>query len=121
MKEQNVSGLGSDAVLPEQFFDTLRRSERMQPEKALFVAILQDAIHSYRKHASARDRVGKERFQEVESWIMQTEEDWIFSFQNVCELLGLDPEYLRRGLEKWRAKTLAQEKGRRRHERKQAA
>jgi hypothetical protein len=26
--------------------------------------------------------------------------DWIFTFDNVCELLGLDPEYLREQLKK---------------------
>jgi len=39
-----------------------------------------------------------ERFREVEEWITHEGNEWIFSFDNVCEFLGLDPEYLRRGL-----------------------
>lgn len=62
------------------------------------LTLLEDAIHNYRKYRSARDRVGKERFQDAEAWIMESETEWIFSFENVCELLGLDPAYLRRGL-----------------------
>jgi hypothetical protein len=48
--------------------------------------------------ARARDREGKERFREAEEWIMNSANDWIFCFNNVCELLGLDPEYVRSGL-----------------------
>ena len=44
------------------------------------------------------DADGKKRFREAEEWIMRGGNDWIFSFDNVCELLGLDPEYVRRGL-----------------------
>ena len=25
-------------------------------------------------------------------------DDWIFSFNNICEILGLDPDYIRRRL-----------------------
>ncbi|HEU4341607.1 MAG TPA: hypothetical protein VFU31_08560 [Candidatus Binatia bacterium] len=110
MKAKIAGLLGSDAVLPEQFFDTMRRTEHFEPEKNLLLAILEDAIHNYRKYSLAHDRVGRERFAEAEHWIMHAEDDWIFSFVNVCELLGLDPEHLRRGLRDWRAKMMEQEK-----------
>lgn len=98
MKE-NVQGLlGSDSVAAHQYFDTFRRSEHLESEQALLLAILDDAIHCFRKYRAAKDRLGRERFQEAEAWIMRQGNDWIFSFDNVCELLGLDPEYLRRGL-----------------------
>jgi hypothetical protein len=29
---------------------------------------------------------------------MKAREDWIFSFNSICELLGLDPDYIRRRL-----------------------
>jgi hypothetical protein len=45
-------------------------------------------------------------FEEAQSWINATEEqDWIFSFTNVCETLGLDPSFLRRGLNRWSSVT----------------
>jgi hypothetical protein len=110
MKEGILGHLGSDGVLPQQFFDTFRRSQRLEPEKALLLAILEDAIHGYQKYVWARDAADKERFQEAESWIMRSGDDWIFSFENVCELLGLDPEYLRRGLLEWREQNGAQSK-----------
>ena len=122
MKETIVSILRSDTVLPEQFFDTMRRREHLEPEKALLLAILQDAIDSFLKYRGARDKVGKERFHEAKQWILETGNDWIFSFDNVCELLGIDPQFLRRGLLASMEKTLPDGKVRRRKElRRQAA
>lgn len=122
MKEKILALLGSEAAVAEQFFDTLRRSEHLEPEKALLLAILQDAIDGFQKYSLAHDRLGKQRFHEAEQWIMESGDDWIFSFNNVCELLGLDPEYLRRGLQKWKDKAAEQEKQHRhRGVRRQAA
>jgi len=92
---QYMMGDGSDA---QHYLDTFRRSEYYEPEKALIVAILEDAIHDYQKYRRARDAAGKEQFREAEEWIMHRGKEWIFSFDNVCEFLGLDPECVRRGL-----------------------
>jgi hypothetical protein len=42
------------------------------------------------------------RFAEAEAWILETDSEWIFSFINCCEVLGIDPDYLRRGLLPWK-------------------
>jgi hypothetical protein len=88
--------------------DTFRRGEHLDPEKSLLAAILEDAVGEYRKYSRAHDPDGKKRFREVEEWIISAGNDWIFSFDNVCDLLGLDPEYVRRGLRETRS-TLAEE------------
>lgn len=98
MTETILNLTGVDASLTQQYADTFRRSEHLEPEKALLVAILVDAIHEYHKYSRAPDRAGKDRFREAEAWIMESGNDWIFSFDNVCELLGLDPQYVRRGV-----------------------
>jgi hypothetical protein len=98
MAENIIEVSSGDSSMTEQYLDTFRRSEHLQPERALVAAVLEDAIHEYRKFSRARDREGQERFHEAEEWIMQSGNGWIFSFDNVCELLGLDPEYVRRGL-----------------------
>ena len=112
MKETILSYFGSDAVTPEQFLDTFRRNEYLEPEKALLLAVLEDAINCFQKYMETEDRSGKERFAEAEEWIMRGGNDWLFSFDNICELLGLDPQYLRRGLREWQARAATQEKGR---------
>lgn len=110
MKESILSLSGSDAVAPEQFADTFRCSEHLEPEKDLLLALLEDAIGCFQKYHSTQDRIGKERFHEAEEWIMQTGDEWILSFENICLLLGLDAEYLRRGLRQWSAKMAQQKK-----------
>ena len=37
-------------------------------------------------------------FNEAEDWIMEQDNDWMFSFVSICEILRLNPEYVRRGL-----------------------
>jgi hypothetical protein len=121
MEEKHFGALVSDTVISEQFFATFR-STHLEPEKALLLAILEDAVHCLEKYKAAKDRAGRERFRDAENWIMEPGNEWIFSFDNVCELLGLDPQYVRQRLQKQRAKTLELETRRRRHgSRRQAA
>lgn len=114
MSETNFVFTGNDTTLRDQYFATFRRGEHLEPEKALLLAILEDAIHCYRKYRAARDRAGRERFREAEEWIMEKGDDWLFSFRNVCELLGLDPQYIRRGVRELNADPTASERAHRR-------
>jgi hypothetical protein len=84
-----------NTLVGQQYLDTFRRSEHFEPEKSLLAAILEDAVQEYRKYSRAYDANGKSRFREVEEWFMGRDNEWVFSFENVCELLGLDPEYVR--------------------------
>jgi hypothetical protein len=114
MSETNFVFTGNDTTLGDQYFATFRRGEHLEPEKALLLAILEDAIHCYRKYRAARDRAGRERFREAEQWIMEKGDDWLFSFENVCELLGLDPQFIRRGVRELNANPTASERAHRR-------
>jgi len=110
MAEDTFTMIGDDSLMTQQYADTFRRSEHLDPEKALVAAILNDAIQEYRKYSGGQDRNGKKRFREAEEWIMHDGNDWIFSFDNVCHFLGLDPDYVRRGLRIRKGKA-EQEKG----------
>lgn len=121
MKENVFSLLGSDVLASEQFAETFRRREYLEPEKALLLAVLEDAVDCFLEYHAAEDRIGKARFQEAEEWIMQSGDAWFFSYENVCQLLGLNPEYLRRGLRQWSAKKIHREKASRHGLRRHAA
>jgi hypothetical protein len=77
-----------DTAVTEQFLDTMRGSHHLTPERDLVIAILEDAIYSYRKYRWARDPEGRGNFREAEEWIMEGSNDWIFSFNSICEILG---------------------------------
>lgn len=115
MDERLLAMIGNDTGAQQRYLDTFRRSEHLEPEKALLLAILEDAIHCYRKFASARNRAGREQFREAEAWLMGGDDGWVFAFDNVCELLGLDPEYVRRGLRQSALRPAAENSDRPRH------
>ena len=90
----------------EASLGTFRRKLHLEPEKKLMLAVLEDAIACFQKYAFTRDRKRKQLFQEAEYWVQDTNSDWPFSFANVCETLGFDPDYLRQGLGQWKAAKL---------------
>jgi hypothetical protein len=108
MEERVTSLFQPDTLLPEQYLDTFRRKLHLEPEKKLMLAVLEDAIACYQKHLFARDGKGKALFLEAEAWVEQKSGEGVFSFDSVCEILGLDPEYLRRGIREWKTRALAQ-------------
>jgi hypothetical protein len=93
-----------DVLLPTQFFDRIRRRSEHDGERRLMVAVLEDAVDVYRKKCTARDRRSRELFEEAEAWIESTDRTWLFSFENICDVLGIDADYLRRGLRAWKAR-----------------
>lgn len=62
------------------------------------IAVLEDAVDVYRKQHGAQDPRGRVLFQEAEEWIENTDATWLFSFENICHVLDLDSDYIRRGL-----------------------
>ncbi len=91
-----------DTLLTEQYLETTRRKTHLEPEKSLVLAILDDAVACFQKYVSAQRPKEKALFQEVEEWFIEKESDWFFSFENICESLGLDPNYLCKGLVQWK-------------------
>ena len=81
-----------DAFLPEQYFDRLSSRTTDTPEKRLMFAILVDAVIQLQRRST-------QVALEAERWIRgEDEEEPLFSFQDVCDALGIEAEYLARGL-----------------------
>ena len=91
-----------DTLLSYDYFESFRRTEPLEPEKQLMEAMLADAINIYRLYAFADSSEKKKRFWEARRWLWSDDWRWPFSYRNVCEVLGLDPGYLRRGLMRWK-------------------
>ena len=106
--EEKISSLFEpDTLLPAQYLENLRRKTLLEPEKRLMLAVLEDAINCFQVNVTAQSGRRKKLFNEAEDWIMEHDNDWIFSFVSVCELLQFNPEYVRRGLLRWKEKKLA--------------
>lgn len=68
------------------------------PERALMSALLFDGVQSYMSYVCATSEEVKAKYREAYTWVTRAEKEYVFSFENVCEGLGLDPEFLRLGL-----------------------
>jgi hypothetical protein len=88
-------------MLPAQYFAILRKSAPQGPEYHLVLAMLQDAVECVQKYRFAIDPNGRELYREAHDWIASDDRKWPFSFENVCGILKLDPDYLRQGLFRW--------------------
>jgi hypothetical protein len=107
LKETIFSLFEPDVLLPVQYFDLLTRKAPIEPEIRLMWAVLEDAVGRYRRYCADPDSKSKGEFGEVESWIFDPDGDWFFSFENICEILEIGPQYLRSGLLALREKLLA--------------
>ncbi|HEY7714736.1 MAG TPA: hypothetical protein VIE90_09520 [Candidatus Binatia bacterium] len=93
-----------DVLAPDQFHAILKSSHLANPERRLMAAILEDAVACLSTDPRRCGRRQRECYAEAYSWVNAGDSEvWIFSFANVCETLGIDPGYLRRGLNHWTA------------------
>ena len=108
VEEKIASLFQPDTLLPAQYLETFRRKAPLEPERRLMLAVLEDAIACFQKYIFARDSRRRVLFREAEEWIVEEGSDWLFSFENICEVLGFDPQYVREGLIRWKEEKLAE-------------
>lgn len=109
VEEKVASLFQPDILLPAQYLDTFRRKANLEPERELMLAVLEDAIWCFQKYIFfARDSKRRGLFCDAQEWIFEENSDWPFSFENICELLGFSPQYVRQGLVRWKEKKLAE-------------
>ena len=85
-------------ILAAEDFARIHRSRPLSPERELMAAVLEEALADYQRCWKARDKKAMERFADAQAWILESDSEWIFSFVNCCEALGIEPGYLRQGL-----------------------
>jgi hypothetical protein len=98
-----------DTLLSHQYFATFRRRQ-LEPEKKLMLAVLEDAVACFQRFVFAEKRKQRTLFNEAEDWIRSENSDHVFSFENICAALRFNPAYVRKGLLRWKTRTLAERK-----------
>jgi hypothetical protein len=91
-----------DGGIISQYWETVKRRESSEPEKELMLAVLKDAIETYKKNL-CRDTP---LLRDTERWFFETDNDGLFSFEMVCAILGLSAERIRAEIAGWKAKGL---------------
>lgn len=87
--------LEPDIFLPSQFYGSGGLSRKLEGEKRLMIAILKDAVECLEKFRDARNANSRIQYQNAIEWVEDTGTEWLFSFTNICDLLGFDPHYMR--------------------------
>ena len=88
-----------DVLAPDQYLEIFTRSNNLEPEQELMLAILTDAIECILKYCEEPIPIRAKLFSEAHEWLFNQDENGPFSFLNVCEILNFDPSYLRRGIQ----------------------
>jgi hypothetical protein len=95
-----------DTLLPIQYFEAMRRKHLLEGEKRLILSVLEDAIECFMKCMDSATNKGQRLYREADEWIALEDKHWVFSFDNVCDMLDINPEYMRRGLRDWKQRRL---------------
>jgi len=86
---------------------SIRRDEEPhgEPHRQLMAAVLRTAMDDYRGSANwpaagRRTHTTAQGIRKAIAYVTSEDRTWPFSFENLCEALGLDADCLRRGLRK---------------------
>lgn len=99
------ASLAPECLLPTQLAPE-RRELAARGERALMLAILEDAIRCFQEHRHGRRAEPRRLAREAEAWIRSRSER-PFSFVGICEALDLPADALRRVLLSWRGRPAA--------------
>jgi hypothetical protein len=89
--------LKMDTILPEQFF-SLREQCGWSGEQRLMAAILVDALAVYCRTAGPGTADAGRVLRQTQNWLNSNDRKSTCSFLRVCEVLGLEPDAVRRHL-----------------------
>jgi len=86
----------------DEIIERLSKKDVREGEEKLMLAVLASAVEYFQKYVLSKDQKGRKLFQEAEEWFLEKDSDQLFSFEYICETLGLHPDYLRQGLRSWK-------------------
>lgn len=69
--------------------------------RRLMWAILKDTLRCYQSHFDCVGVHSQRLFRDASKWIHSDDLTWVFSFENICLVLGIDGERLRTELARW--------------------
>ena len=76
----------------------LRRigQHRIEPQRRLMAAVLQTVLDDVR--GPSRRAAGRHAHEQARAYVASTDRSWPFSFENVCEAIGIDADRMREQL-----------------------
>lgn len=89
----DLSGLDADTGV--RYEAVHRRAEPAMGERRLLLAVLEDGIRTLLKNAQASRGRALNLQREARSWLTADASGGVFTFANICDVLGIDPQRLR--------------------------
>jgi hypothetical protein len=96
--EVDTTSCDTSGILPSQVSAGVRWDGDTSGPRALMLAVLVDAVQCIEQGRRRRRFHAQRLAAEAETWVRSDRGDWPFAFVNVCEVLGLDPDALRKRL-----------------------
>lgn len=107
VEEKVYSLFQPDILIPGQFLATTKSKTQRDPEQRLMLAVLEDAVWCFQSGLRAKDKKKQDLSREAEEWLMEEDSQWLFSFNEICDLLGLEAKYIRKRLVVWKQESLS--------------
>lgn len=102
-QQQEWTERQSDALKPllveQAWGGNALESMRWNSEYRLMLAVLQDAVLCWFRYCRPRSAQERRMFEEIQSWFWDSDQEWLYSFENICEHLDLEASAIRRGLQ----------------------
>src|SRR5437867_3487104 len=93
-------------LLPTQYIQQAG-ARLVEPRKRLMMAVLMSAVSDCQQRMEARAGAGsssaRRAILEAHAYVASTDRSWPFSFENLCEAVGLNAAWLRRRLQNTQA------------------
>ena len=90
----------AERLVPNELLDSMQvapSAEDLEPLKRLMLAVLDLAVSDFRTYAAVPTKRGKRLFADVDAWFSSSAAG-PFEFETICDAIGRDPDYIRRGL-----------------------
>jgi len=88
--EFDMTSSDPSGLLPAQTWVGVRWDADTSGPLALMVAMLADAVQCIEQGRRRRGFRAQRLAGDAEAWVRSNRRDWLFSFLNVCEMLGFD-------------------------------
>lgn len=98
VQEEYQESISLVDLVPVEENNPIAARVRMSGEFRLMWAVFEDGLDCYLRYANHSSPAMQELFREAREWIESDEEEWLFSFVNICQAFQIEPDYLRNGL-----------------------
>lgn len=107
MKEHDPIAINlEEKTIPDSFLPSqLLPKAISQPEKALMLAIFQDAINTYKAYEGVQTQFAQKMRTDILEWVNSEDKSYLYAFEVICQYLNFEPTFVRANFTKLKRQT----------------